>query len=64
MSFNDLPDGCLQHILDYLTIRDVAACAVSCRRLCTIAREPLIWFPRLRADFGVDIMVGLARSDL
>ena len=59
MSLSGLPDGCLQHVLDFLNIRDVAVCAATCKRMSTLAKLPLMWIPRLKADFGVAIKVCL-----
>lgn len=56
---SDLPDGCTQLVLEFLSIRDVAACAASCKKMAALAQEPLMWIPRLKADFGVDIKVSL-----
>ena len=54
---SDLPDGCTQLVLEFLSIQDVAACAASCKKMAVLAQEPLMWLPRLKADFGVDIKV-------
>ncbi|CAK0756367.1 hypothetical protein CVIRNUC_002449 [Coccomyxa viridis] len=56
---SDLPDGCTQLVLEFLSIRDVAACAASCKKMAALAQEPLMWIPRLKADFGVDIKARL-----
>lgn len=57
MSLNSLPDGCLQHVLEFLCIRDIAVCAATCKRISTLAKLPLMWIPRLKEDFGVAIKV-------
>ena len=62
MSLNSLPDGCLQHVLEFLNIRDVAVCAATCKRMLTLAKLPFMWIHRLEADFGVAIKVSLGDS--
>lgn len=62
MSFSGLPDGCLQVVLDQLSIHDVAACAATCKRISLLAQLPLMWLPRLKADFGVVIKVSQSYS--
>ncbi len=62
MSLTDLPDGCLQHVLHFLDVRDVATGALTCKRFSTLAKLPLMWISRLKEDFGVAIKVGLGNS--
>lgn len=53
----DLPEGCLIHALSFLSSRDLAAAAQSCRTFSNLALFSVIWLRRLREDLDLPLQV-------
>lgn len=53
----DLPEGCLTHALSFLSRRDLAAAAQSCRTFSSLALSSVVWLQRLREDLDLPLQV-------
>ncbi|KAK9841414.1 hypothetical protein WJX74_005291 [Apatococcus lobatus] len=58
----DLPEGCLIHTLSFLSRRDLAAAAQSCRTFSSLALSSVIWLRRLREDLDLPLQAAHARD--
>ena len=55
----DLPEGCLTHILRFLSPQDLAAAAQTCRSFCMLSASSVVWVTRLREDLDLPLQVRL-----
>lgn len=60
----DLPEGCLIHALSFLSRKDLAAAAQSCRTFSNLALSSVIWLRRLREDLDLPLQVCCAHCSL
>ncbi|CAD7702891.1 unnamed protein product [Ostreobium quekettii] len=50
---HDLPDACLEAVLDFLPAGDLLAFQLTCRRFRDAGRSPTVWIRKLRSDYGL-----------
>lgn len=57
MELLDIPEECILHIFEYLPVKGVIACSETCQRMRALMPSNVLWLPRLRDEFGVDLKV-------
>lgn len=57
MELLDLPEECILHILEYLSLEGVMACTETCTRMQALSPSNMLWLPRLSDEFGIDVKV-------
>ena len=57
MELLDLPEECILHILEYLPVKGVIAFGETCQRMQALMPSNVLWLPRLREEYGVDLKV-------